>query len=142
MKYGFTGTQQGCTEPQWTVLLVELKKATEFHHGDCVGADAEAHAIAKSFGAWTVCHPPLIEKSRAFTVNDETREPKDYLVRNHDIVDETAFMIACPKGMSEELRSGTWATIRYARKRGKSGIIIFPDGSVIPLTPTGSYLEA
>lgn len=36
---------------------------------------------------------------------------------------------AAPKDFKEELRSGTWATIRYAVKQQKRVIIIFPDGS-------------
>jgi len=36
-----------------------------------------------------------------------------------------------PKGKVEEWRgSGTWATIRYARKVGKPVTIIYPDGEI------------
>jgi hypothetical protein len=38
--------------------------------------------------------------------------------------------LACPRGYTEELRSGTWATIRYARKTGVPYVIIFPDRTV------------
>jgi len=50
------------------------------------------------------------------------------LTRNHDIVDCTELLIACPKSMKEELRSGTWATVRYARKLERPVIIIYPNG--------------
>ena len=130
MKIGFTGTQIGTTTAQRAVLMQLLVAGTEFHHGDCVGADENAHAIASSLGLRTVCHPPINPAKRAFTENDETREPKDYIARNHDIVDETDFLLATPKFNAEELRSGTWATIRYAKKSGKRVGIIFPDGSI------------
>jgi hypothetical protein len=40
-----------------------------------------------------------------------------------------AMLAACPKG-PEERRSGTWATVRYARKTGKPVVIFWPDGTV------------
>lgn len=54
--------------------------------------------------------------------------PEDLLARNRDIVDETEILIACPGHMHEELRSGTWSTIRYAVKIQRPHIIIWPDG--------------
>jgi hypothetical protein len=50
--------------------------------------------------------------------------------RNHDIVDETELLIACPGELAEAVRSGTWATVRYARKLGRPIVIFWPDGSV------------
>jgi hypothetical protein len=50
-------------------------------------------------------------------------------VRNHRIVDMTRVLVACPDG-EERQHSGTWATVRYARKRGKWIIIVYPDGTV------------
>jgi predicted Rossmann fold nucleotide-binding protein DprA/Smf involved in DNA uptake len=56
--------------------------------------------------------------------------PKAPLDRNRDIVDAAAVLIAAPKEMTETLRSGTWATVRYARKQGKQVWIVWPDGTV------------
>ncbi len=67
---------------------------------------------------------------RNFSKGDETRKPKPYLKRNHDIVDESDILIGFPSSEEERLRSGTWATVRYARKTGKRIYIIFPDGKV------------
>lgn len=53
---------------------------------------------------------------------------KPPLVRNHDIVDSTELLIACPKEQVEVLRSGTWATIRYARKKEITVWLIDPEG--------------
>lgn len=62
------------------------------------------------------------------------REPAPYIVRDHAIVDEVQFLIGCPRKDIEELRSGTWATIRYARKQRRNLnciILIYPDGGIV-----------
>lgn len=100
------------------------------HSGDCIGADKEFHDIAKSLGHWSVGHPPLNFYKRAFCDFDEERRPQEFLVRNKIIVDESDQLIATPKGFVEELRSGTWSTIRYARKNVTSIVIVWPDGRV------------
>jgi len=135
MRIGFTGTQVGMTEAQkktFTNVLDILGYPTvgTFNHGDCVGADAEAHAIAKGKGWRTICHPPTNNSKRAFTENDHTMTPYSYLERNQHIVGMAEQLIATPKGFEEELRSGTWATIRYAKKRGTLVRVIWPDGRV------------
>lgn len=135
-KIGFTGTRHGMTVAQQEVLLTLLTNSPcqEFHHGDCIGADEQAHEIAKKLGLFIVIHPPLIAKWRANNGQgcrgDESREPKSYIERNHDIVDETDMLIAAPGGEQEELRSGTWSTVRYARKQNKPVFIIYPNGFV------------
>ena len=121
MKIGFTGNQEGMSKNQTEGLRRELEKlqATELHHGDCIGADAEADQIARELGLSVVIHPPNNPNKRAWCarLGDIEYEEKPYLVRNHDIVDAVDVMFAAPKTMTEELRSGTWATIRYARKK-------------------------
>ena len=49
MKIGFTGTQKGMTHHQLIKLLDELCSYSniELHHGDCIGADAQAHYQSK-----------------------------------------------------------------------------------------------
>jgi hypothetical protein len=131
MKVGFTGTQRGMT-PQQIQALTEVLSVYlpgVFHHGDCIGADAEAYAIARSQKFRIVCHPPIVSTKRAWCVSDEDRDPKPYLVRNHDIVDETDILLAAPGEGMEKLRSGTWATIRYTYKVCRPVRIIFPDGT-------------
>lgn len=127
-KIGFTGTQDGMTPKQTIALWQQLSLIShlEFHHGDCIGADEEAHDIARLVGAKIVGHPPTNEVKRAFCYFDEEREPKEYIARNHDIVDETQLLIATPKSTVEEVRSGTWATVRYARKIGREVVILDP----------------
>jgi hypothetical protein len=131
MNIGFTGTQQGMTAKQRESLANLLRHyydtngAREFHHGDCIGADAEAHEVAVAIGYRIVIHPPTNPYKRAFK-SGTVRPAKTYLDRNHDIVDESDVMVATPKSTVEELRSGTWATIRYTRKSGKHLHILAP----------------
>ena len=131
MKVGFTGTQEGMTKHQqfsvWNVL--HDHKCTEFHHGDCIGADHEAAFIAEHEGHRVVSHPPDNPSKRAFFRGDVVMVEKPYLERNHDIVNAVDLMVATPKETEEQLRSGTWATIRYAKKQGKPLAIIYPDGT-------------
>ena len=105
-----------------------LARARYFHHGDCVGADAEAHEIASYLGMYIIIHPPENPKSRAFCPFYKIRKEKPYLDRNHDIVNETDVLIACPDGCEEKIRSDAWATVRYARKANKLILIVYPSG--------------
>lgn len=136
MKVGFTGTQSGMKVKQAKALLKQLKRlmsdsTNEFHHGDCIGADKEAHDIVVEYlGCGIVIHPPENNVKRAFCKSGNILkicDQKEYLARNRDIVDQTDILVACPKG-PEERRSGTWSTVRYAKKVGRRVIIIMPDG--------------
>jgi len=130
---GFTGTQNGMTWGQRSRLADKLSHyaiGTRFHHGCCIGADAGAHIIARGYRYYIILHPPLNPAKRAYCNGaDEEREPLEYLARNHAIVNECGLLIAAPKSPVEELRSGTWATVRYARKRGVPIWFVLPDGT-------------
>lgn len=130
MKIGFTGTRQGMTRLQGQALKDMLCDAEgEFHHGDCLGADHEAHDIATELHLFTVAHPPSDTRLRAFTVANRIMEPLPYLERNRNIVRATDLLIAAPREMQEEIRSGTWSTVRYARSCGRRIWLFFPDGT-------------
>lgn len=130
MKFGFTGTQEGMTRKQAAELEIRLMGFTgEFHHGDCTGADEEAHDIVKSMGFYIVIHPPIRNVKRAYKAGDLILKPKDYLDRNKDIVHSCEFLIAAPNG-EEKIRSGTWSTVRFARAMRKPLMIIYPDGLI------------
>jgi hypothetical protein len=129
---GFTGSQHGANQEQmeavWSLVHGRTLTIAEFHHGDCVGADEQIHDLL-AITMREVIHPPSDSKKRAFCQGAELMwEPKPYLARNHDIVDACDVLIALPSGVDEQLRSGTWATVRYARKVGKELIIIYPNG--------------
>jgi hypothetical protein len=131
---GFTGARQGMTEAQKSALGDLLDGgAGEFHHGDCIGADSQAHDIADECGYSIILHPPTNSSQRAWreVPKHMERPEKPYLDRNKDIVRETASLIAAPAEPEEQLRSGTWSTVRFARKQGKPVFVILPDGSVI-----------
>lgn len=133
MRTGVTATQRGLTRLQQHTIEDLLRADTdterELHHGDCIGGDALIHDLAELVTGYRILiHPPSDSRKRAFCIGTSTFEPKPYLDRNHDIVDATERLIAAPKGFMEELRSGTWATVRYARRKGKPVIIVYPDG--------------
>ena len=126
--FGFTGTREGMTTQQMGHLASLLKHGKVLHHGDCVGADAQAHNIAQGLGyTEIILHPPKHNIWQAFCKGAlEILPARPYLERNHDIVDACDTLIAAPKQEQEQQRSGTWATIRYARKVGRRVVILRP----------------
>jgi len=132
MRIGFTGTQVGMTAAQKRVLADLLSsRSGEFHHGDCVGADAEAHRIAVSLGLEPVIHPPSDPNKRAFCNASRVMKPLPYLTRNRNIVLMSELMLATPAQSHNTLRSGTWSTIRFARFKRREMIVIGPDGEIL-----------
>ena len=135
IKYGFTGTRTGLNNTQKDKINklfeenIKQNKTIEIHHGDCVGADSEIHAICEKIinkyeNMKIIIHPPSDKKLRAFCKSSLICDPKPYLKRNKDIIDGTDILIACPYSNEEQLRSGTWSTIRYAKKKNKQ-ILLF-----------------
>jgi len=131
---GFSGTQRGMTDQQRVAvqrLFLDLGAVT-VHHGDCEGSDDQADDIARSVGCRIHIHPPTDPKKRAFCFQpgDTASPPRPYLERNKGIVDSTACLVAAPFEVEEQIRSGTWSTVRYARRRGKTVHLVFPNGTV------------
>jgi hypothetical protein len=128
---GFTGTREGMTPRQKATVLrlfIENMPFT-FVHGDCVGADDNAHDLAIRVGAPVVQRPSTFTGQRAFGAGaKKVYPPKPPLDRNREIVEGSDLLIATPKGFVEEPRGGTWYTIRYARQVRKPLIIVWPDG--------------
>lgn len=127
MRVGFTGTREGMSQQQKEQFVLKLQELnpTEFHHGDCIGADADAHDIVREFfpNVKIVIHPPVRTTTQAFKKGDESRVPAPYITRDKDIVNETMHLIGAPLG-PEKIRSGTWTTIRHARKTNKPHTIL------------------
>lgn len=140
---GFTGTQKGITTPQREALITTIINSgvTELHHGACIGADEAAHHAFLEIYPYgqVVVHPPSNTSKQSTNLGGGVyityRTPAPYLERNHNIVNETKLLIACPNG-PEELRSGTWATVRYARKLNRLIYLVMPDGTVLIEWPT------
>lgn len=147
-KIGFTGTRRKLTIKQEDRLELILKSFNikEFHHGGCRGADMSAHGLIvylitnEGLACKIHIHPSdLMFESGDFNACDESHptnthwdiyyKPKPPIERNHNIVDATEVLIATPLQKHEVLRSGTWATIRYALKIGRDVVIIYPDGT-------------
>jgi hypothetical protein len=134
MKYGFTGSSTRTFLPQRAAFSGWIDahrfEITELHHGDCVKADEFAHAIVRRFSeAKIVLHPPIKDDKRAWCSADEELDAKPFLDRNKDIAAVCDTLLAMPHG-EEELRSGTWSTIRAARRLGKPIVVFWPDGTI------------
>jgi len=148
-KIGFTGTQRGMTLAQKlmfeaVIAKLDLLGISEFHHGDCIGSDEEAHDSISNLSAFLkssikiILHPPNKKSKRAFCLADESRSPLSYLDRNQEIVNDSNILIATPAEEEEVLRSGTWSTIRRARKQSKTILIINPHGECSDLEVANS----
>lgn len=132
MNVSFTGTRAGMTSEQHSEVAAWLEKFyfspdDEFHYGAAIGADDEAAILADQIGFQVVAHPA--EEGGAVPIGHVLPE-RPALKRNPDIVDAGAVLLATPRLGCEERRSGTWATIRYARRIGKDVTIIWPSGIV------------
>lgn len=125
MIIGVTGSRNPRPERVVSALRQRLIAlgAAELHFGDCVGFDAQAYEVATELGLRTVAHPPDNDALRAWCAALIILPAKPYLERNRAIVNAVDFLVAAPDG-PEALRSGTWSTIRYAKKVGKRGVIL------------------
>ena len=134
LKVGFTGTQEGMTNEQWKTVFSFMERLAktynlEGHHGDCIGADSDFHSICRILGARVETHPPDNPVKRAYCEADASHKEKPYLVRNQDIVNVSGILFGTPRETKEQLRSGTWSTIRKGRKRVDIPVVIVrPDG--------------
>lgn len=137
MKIGFTGTRHGMTDKQYNAVndlvnhYVIYDDVDEFHHGDCNGADEEAHGIALRFNLFTVVHPPSLTTLRAYCQGDLVLPTKDYEQRNRDIVQASDLVIAAPPTDTEQPFGGTWQTVRLSREYNKPCKIVLSSGIVV-----------
>jgi hypothetical protein len=113
-------------------VLTELNSKetiTEFHHGDCVGADSEAHHLVREHfpKVKIVAHPANFFDLRSFEKADEIRQGLPSSIRNLNIVMSARVLVATPKTPTPT-PSGTWQTIRMGLKTACHVFIISPDG--------------
>lgn len=153
---GVTATRRGLTDAQINQLVGALTGRvlrdaregveTYLHHGACVGGDEECVRVIAALRRIVRCqirivaHPgqdrPDLISAEALALSDTVRGLRPNLRRNRAIVDEVVLtgrahgiVLAFPAGPDEVRRgSGTWATVRYARRVQAALRIIYPDG--------------
>lgn len=143
---GVTGSRNGTTRAQWATMTAALADVTArvdrgvLHHGGCVGVDEAVHRwCATDSIPWEVhVHPgDASQELKAECPNADNLKvvrhpPRTSRDRNADIVAACDVLVAAPDGLERERRySGTWATVRLARKAGKPIRVVLPDGRVI-----------
>jgi hypothetical protein len=127
---GFTGTRHGMNAAQLAKVRYVLEalnagSGAVFHHGDCIGADWQAACLADTIGWDTVAHPGPDDQRRAWHPSDTILPPFPFLERNRHIVEATRLLIAAPDRPEDAAgRSGTWYTVRHARRRGIPVMVI------------------
>jgi len=143
VKLGITGTRHGLSTAQYAALrcVLEEMEPAALLHGACRGADAVAIAIACAAlepTPYIIAYPCTLKSwtdADALTYSDEVFQPQPPLQRNRCIVRDCDHLLALPQGMTEEVRSGTWSTVRAARKAGRPITIVWPDGGVTEENP-------
>lgn len=136
---GFTGTRRGLSCAQIQRLRLVLARFRDEHaarsghvvflHGDCIGADAEADAIAAELGIARECRPCTFGHYRAYTRARVVGDVLPPMERNRQIVHQAQYMIACPPNRTQIRQgSGTWATVRFSERACRSLEIIYPEG--------------
>jgi predicted alpha-1,6-mannanase (GH76 family) len=131
---GVTATREGLTseQKQWVVSYLNRNATGVLHHGDCIGGDEELAEIFSRYGAYIIAHPSNMLAMRARSkYNDLTLPTAESLLRNRTIVQCSQLMLGFPKSTVEEIRSGTWYTIRYTKRENSKLIIVGPDGKVL-----------
>lgn len=136
---GFTGPRTGVTDAQLGALAAVLTRidrddgALSLHHGGAEGADEGADGIAVKLGARITVLPTPDRFDVWLKRTDYPRSiaaPMAPLVRNRTLVRMTRRLVATPPGFDEVNRSGTWSTIRWARRERRRITFVWPDGTV------------
>jgi hypothetical protein len=150
---GITGTRHKPSNKQlhslgllMTTTLNTVVGIREIHHGCAVGIDETAHYIAKSIaGVMVYGHPGIGWNGESpYRMAIDTREfdglytIDTYGKRNLAIVRAAQLLIACPRYPESDAlskRSGTWQTIRMARRATTPVILVIPDGRIMKDNP-------
>lgn len=134
---GFTGTRKRVLPLQRFGLRRLLRCLfgmghRRFVHGCCKGADWIATEIAYEMGYVIEGYPSNLRNFvdvRSIAACDWIHMPRPPLDRNALIIHPAHVVVGVPATEEEEVRSGTWATIRLARKAAKPLVLVYPDGS-------------
>lgn len=136
MILAFTGTRRGVSPAQREALPSVLATLPErVLHGGAEGADTQFNDFIRHAGMFDEnidVYPTreTIEFWRSYQPRSVIHEPVQPLVRNRLMAHRCDRLLGCPASADEQLRSGTWATVRYARAARKPITIIAPDGLV------------
>lgn len=128
MNVGFTGTREGMSNAQWEqfrYVLALFRHADQavgrrpvLLHGDGPGkdgkvsADTQAERLGLEFSYDIQRFPP----------KDLTAEA--LLARDRQVALACDILVAAPKTDKEQVRSGTWYTVRQARSLGKPVVML------------------
>lgn len=105
-------------------VIDALPLSTTLVAGACIGVDAYAMRRAHQRGLSVLAVLPanralVMPDWRAYcTMAIHMLAGTSYMDRNDRIIAEIDRLLAFPKTATEELRSGTWATVRRAREKG------------------------
>ena len=106
-------------------------RGDQITQGGCIGADAIAMIVARLVfdrPIHTVLpadHSKVFAGWRRYTTTwEQMPDGTSYMDRNDRLVEQIDKLIAFPMEATEVLRSGTWSTIRRARRKGIPVIIV------------------
>lgn len=137
----FTGTRDGMSDHQLSELVRVLIKLgdpasawpapTTFIHGACMGADTQFGEVvwdlrSRHDGITVEVFPSTSLRTRRRADSDYEHPPAPPLVRDQSMVDRADLVIAAPRTPVEQTRSGTWTTVRMARRRLLPIILLAP----------------
>lgn len=140
MRYSFTGTSRLPTDIDNSIFirssLESLDEPDEVYTGGAYGVDTEVHNFATEM--WPKAKLFLILPAVPFNeevldtkgvihlwTSEGQTNSKSYMIRNDALVALCDKLIAFPLTATEERRSGTWATVRRAKKANKP-VTLFP----------------
>ena len=135
MILGLTGARTGFTEPQLRALRgVVAMLPDRIVHGGAVGVDEALDRWFRSLGLppdRIEVYPASGERARVAVNRGGVVHPvMSPLYRNRLITKRCDRLLACPGTQVENMRSETWAIVRYARAAGKPITLVLPDGTV------------
>lgn len=135
----FTGPRDGMQFAQYNQLRYQLRRLRPtLHtilHGGCIGADGQFHQLLMEEDLlhcteiyWSD-RPGQRAALAGLNFVRRQHDPDDPLARNEIMARRCDLLIATPAQTKEKLRSGTWTTIRRAKRFGKRIMYIWPDGT-------------
>jgi hypothetical protein len=141
----FTGTKAGMSSAQLQTFHDVLKDAgyvALFRHGACVGADRQAHNAAWGHVSVIDMWPSNVTQdmwAKHVKQHYDRNTPTIFsiqpihlpLTRNRLMLIDSGLLIATPRETEEVIRSGTWTTIRYARKMKVPIVRIHANGEIV-----------